>query len=209
MGLSLIGWAEEVPYQVSAPQDQVNDYEIDAEVVYNKQYIHAKRHEVSLLSNLYFRNDLNTTFGLGGSYAYHFSEFHTWEALSLVYLSSHETELRKQIQEKTGLVPEAENNECFLTTAYSLHPIYGKISWFGSKIFHFDLYFLGGGGARKLYQKFEFSPTGVIGTGFRFYLRSKWSMKLETRDFIFSEKQSGGDAIIQAFVPTLGISYIF
>lgn len=200
-------FAEETPYQIEA-QPSLHDYELDVEAVYNKKFKHKKRHELSAGGGLYFRNDLNSTISTGGNYTYHFSEYHSWEILNFIFLSNRETQLRKEIKDKTGLVPDTEDNQFFLTTAYSLHPTYGKIAWFGSKILHFDLYFLIGGGVRKLAGKNLVKPAATGGAGFRFYLSQRLSLRLDARDLLFSEKQQSGNKWIHAFVPTVGLSVL-
>ena len=200
-------FAEEAPYAPQTATQDWKNYEIEGEVIYNKKYLHKKSHELTALGGLYFRNDLNSTFGLGGNYTYHFTEDHSWEIINAVYLSNRETLLRKEIKEKTGLVPEAEDNDLFVTTAYVLHPVYGKISLFGKRIIHFDLFFLLGAGARKQVGGYAFGLAGVAGGGFRFYLSNTYALKLEARDLLFSETHMDGNTFIQAFVPSIGISF--
>lgn len=201
-----VAFAEESPFQADTSVEALRNYDLSAEVVYHKKYPRKKRHEISLSANLYFRNDLTSTYGIGAGHLYHFNEIHSWETIHATYLSNRETLLRKQIEEKTGFLPDTEENDLFATTAYMLHPIYGKISWFGKKITHFDLYGLIGGGARRLSSTGEIKAAAVGGIGFRFYLGKKSVLRLEARDFLFREKRVKGDASVHAFVPIAGIA---
>jgi outer membrane beta-barrel protein len=80
-----------------------------------------------------------------------------------------------------------------LSSAAIFSPFYGKVALFGSRVLHYDIYFLAGP-AVTLYEEFTLGYGGVAGVGFRTFFNKWSSVGLEFRDYIYME----------AVPPTLG-----
>ncbi|MBI2026806.1 MAG: outer membrane beta-barrel domain-containing protein [Deltaproteobacteria bacterium] len=204
---SLWGWTGTILGE-SPSQSTWLDYEIRLKAVYNQKYEHHHRHELSTFSSLYFRNDLNLSYGFGADYAYHFTPTLSWEAAHFLYLNQVETILRQDIRNKTGLIPDVEENEFFVTSSIMFHPAYGKLAFFGRHIAYFDLYVVAGGGIRKLLNLSQLKSAFSFGAGFRCYLSHKLTLKIDARDMLFQEEHQSGASIIHSFTPVLGLSLL-
>ena len=93
-------------------------------------------------------------------------------------------------------------------------PIYGKFSFIGRKLAHFDWNFgagVGVVGARSILEdrtgeETAINPEAVLGTGWTLWLTEMWAMRLDYRQFIFSKV--GGGVTTPSEV-SLGVSIFF
>lgn len=97
-------------------------------------------------------------------------------------------------------------------------PIYGKFSFLGTKLAHFDWFFGAGVGVLGAenpqtgnvtnFNVFTTSvkPEVVLATGWNLHLHQRWALRLDYRQFIF-QKESGGVAMPSEI--SLGGSFFF
>lgn len=94
-------------------------------------------------------------------------------------------------------------------------PIYGKFSFAGTKIAHFDWHFGAGFGVlgvrNPLEQNLavtqnEIKPEAVIATGWILHLNQRWALRWDFHQYIF-QKASGGVALPSEF--SIGGSFFF
>jgi len=100
-----------------------------------------------------------------------------------------------------------------LTFLYS--PIYGKFSFSGTKLAHFDWYFGAGMGVAGIRNPLEnnlavteteIKPEAVLRTGWNLHLHQNWALRIDYNQYIF-EKASGGVTLPSEI--SLGASYFF
>lgn len=94
-------------------------------------------------------------------------------------------------------------------------PIYGKFSFLGTKLAHFDWYFGAGFGVAGVENPLrdnlgvvesEIKPEAVIATGWNLHFHQNWAGRIDYRQFIF-QKASGGVTLPSEI--SLGVSYFF
>lgn len=95
-------------------------------------------------------------------------------------------------------------------------PIYGKFSFLGTKLAHFDWYFGAGVGVLSVRNPISttqlnetetgFSPEVVLATGWNLHLHRNWAARIDYRQFIFM-KDAGGVSLPSEI--SLGASFFF
>lgn len=94
-------------------------------------------------------------------------------------------------------------------------PMYGKFSFAGRKLAHFDWFFGAGFGVVGVenpiegnfgVNETEIKPEAILTTGWVLHLHQHWAMRLDYRQHIF-QKDSGGVSLPSEF--SLGASYYF
>ena len=142
-----------------------------------------------------------TLFG-GASYTLHVNDWFAWEAVNFAYTKSFFSSFTGDInanKERPGqadIKPDFQKLLYFLTTGVQITPFYGKISTFSRWIAYIEPYLSLGVGLAKTegYKPISggenvggnylaFAP----GVGFRAFFREWFSMKLEFRDYLYTE----------------------
>lgn len=80
----------------------------------------------------------------------------------------------------------------FMTAGVQLTPFYGKVSTFSRWLAYMEPYFSLGGGIAK--TETNSYPTFYPGIGLRFFFTEWFSMRMEFRDYIYSEKKRDGNS---------------
>ncbi|MEO1339080.1 MAG: outer membrane beta-barrel domain-containing protein, partial [Myxococcota bacterium] len=162
----------------------------------------------------HFGIDLNDAFYahlvVGGSVGYHLVDAFSLEGRFGYVLDSIEQEPIRFVRRSVGALPVRPPR-------FELHgeldaiwaPLYGKISLFGEGILHFDTYLAVGGGVFK--TDAGASPAFNFGIGQRYFINDWLVARVELRDYVFPDTQSGESDIqnllivnfsISAFLPT-------
>ncbi len=112
-----------------------------------------------------------------------------------------------------GVAPEAYRFLGRMVGSVEWTPVYAKMNWLGRKVFHHNVFLLGGAGA-TLEQSvlpaadLAFCPTLTWGLGARIFGGSRTSLRLEIRDDVMLQHRSQTDtnAIKQNVMLLIGLS---
>ena len=151
------------------------------------------------------------------SYGQHLSETLMWEgALGLGYGFKNGT-FSELEGPSYGITPDAYRYLSSLSATVQYSPVYAKMTWDGSKIFHHDFYLLGGAGI-TIEQAFmedntvAVAPGLAIGVGARVFLPNGNVIRLQLRDDILFQGRAK-TAKVQGFYlkqnTSISIGYTF
>lgn len=154
-------------------------------------------------------------FPLGGRFGYHLSESIAVE-LSGAYMLDTQTELADFLDEEGDVsvfLRDIQKWRANIAVLWS--PIYGKFSFLGTKLAHFDWYFGAGVGVLGAENSpsndlanftVGVKPEVVLATGWNLHLHQNWALRIDYRQFIF-QKEAGGVAMPSEI--SLGGSFFF
>lgn len=135
----------------------------------------------------------------GASYSLHVNDWFAWEAVNFAYSKTFFSSFTEDINnnkidvdndgttdDQANIKPDFQKLLYFLTTGVQFTPFYGKVSTFSRWIAYVEPYFTLGGGIAK--TEVATYLTFYPGVGIRAFFREWFSMKLEFRDYIYTEK---------------------
>ncbi len=126
----------------------------------------------------------------GGSYTLHLKDWFALEPLNFNFSKNFFTSFTDEINENTtpspNIRPDPQRIQYFLTAGVQFTPIYGKMSTLSSWIAYVEPYFGLGGGLAKTETDAYFTFYPAI--GMRVYFREWFSMKVELRDYMYTEQ---------------------
>lgn len=170
-------------------------------VVVQRKYTRKNwRHEFApiTLGGVPFGTVRRTLFA-GASYTLHANDWLAWEAFNFTYTKNFFSSFTDDInvgQIGTGTDCQNGNRPCvkpdfqkllyFLTTGVQITPFYGKVSTFSRWIAYIEPYFTLGLGLAK--TETDQYLTYYPGIGIRAFFKEWFSMKLEFRDYLYTEK---------------------
>lgn len=189
------------------------------EVVQNKLYTKAGRFELSALFGIYQRVDFQDSKTLGGSLAYHLNDMWGFEFMAYSMLNE-DSRVVEKFKATRGATIEFNEEKNYLGGHVMFSPIYGKFSFLGKKISHFDLYISPGFGVTKTTA---YRPTPTIALGQKFWISNSFNVRLEYRFFRYTDRvntnegataaRNGGPGYYEDTVNVqnllIGISYLF
>lgn len=164
------------------------------------------RHEITPLNlgGIPF-GTVRRTMTFGGSYSLHLKDWLALEPLNFNFSKNFFTSFTDDINGASGLKlrPDPQRILYFLTAGVQLTPIYGKMATLSKFIAYVEPYFGLGGGIAKTETDtyFTFYPA----VGMRVYFREWFSMKLELRDYMYTEQTI--NPTTQARTPTFRNNY--
>lgn len=166
------------------------------------------RHEITPLNfgGIPF-GTVRRTMTSGGSYSLHLKDWFALEPINFTFSKNFFTSFTDDINENSPgaapLRPDPQRIQYFLTTGIQLTPIYGKMATLSKFIAYIEPYLGLGGGIAKTETDtyFTFYPA----VGMRVYFREWFSMKLELRDYMYTEQTI--NPINQARTPTFRNNY--
>lgn len=149
------------------------------------------RHEFNPLAigGIPFGTVRRTLFG-GASYTLHLNDWLGWEAFNFLYsktiFSSFAEDINAYQAASNKIAPDFQKLIYFVTTGFEITPTYGKVSTFSRWIAYLEPYLtLGVGMAKTEVRSYlAFAP----GIGARFFFKEWVSMKVELRDYLFTER---------------------
>lgn len=152
---------------------------------------------------------------IGGRFGYHITESIAVE-LAGSYMIDSNTDLADFLDREGDVsvfLRDVQKWRANFTVLWS--PIYGKFSFLGTKLAHFDWFFGAGVGVLGAENPDadnlnEFSvgvkPEVALATGWNLHLHQRWALRLDYRQFIF-QKEDGGVALPSEL--SLGASFFF
>lgn len=115
-----------------------------------------------------------------------------------------------------GISPDAYGHIAHLLVDAQWTPIYAKMNWQGERVFHHDVYFLGGPGAavERAMQPdhtIAISPMLGVGVGARIYMKSGNAIRIQLRDDVLVQTRTKTEDTHPQFIKqnvgiTVGIS---
>ena len=118
---------------------------------------------------------------IGFSYSYHFSEAWGVEVLHAGFITNFNTGLSEHIKSASGLETDRVEPALHLGSAVMWTPLKSKAATFDS-IYHFEGFFLAGGGMTKTGT--DIVPMAMYGIGFRSFLAKRAILHTELRDYM-------------------------
>lgn len=190
--------------------DKIWGKEREIEVIQKRVFEKIGRHEFTLYTGTIPNDEFFMYFPLGLKYNYFFTETIgvEWQGAYLFKINSD----LKAFLDKQEFFSSIELPQylLFYTGISGLWaPIHGKISAFGSKLYHFDiaLYFGAGMMGTKITKgqkvKNKYDVYGDVGTGFKFFLTDTLALRLDYRHYFYPAE--GGGVSYPAEI-TLGFS---
>jgi|694.fasta_scaffold69894_3 outer membrane beta-barrel protein len=147
------------------------------------------RHEITpvLFGGIPF-GTVRRTMTSGGSYSLHLKDWLALEPINFTFSKNFFTSFTDDINSASGtnLRPDPQRILYFLTTGVQFTPIYGKVSTLSRWLAYVEPYFGLGAGLAKTETDsyFTFYPA----VGMRVFFREWFSMKLELRDYMYTEQ---------------------
>jgi len=172
----------------------VNNEEV---VVVQRQYTSKKwRHEFTPITfgGVPFGTVRRTLFG-GASYTLHANDWLGLELVNFAYSKTFFSSFTDDINANKGsgtnpaqapIKPDFQKLLYFLTAGVQLTPFYGKSSTFSRWIAYLEPYAVAGIGLAK--TEADTYMTFYPGIGFRVFFKEWFSMKLEFRNYLYTEK---------------------
>lgn len=162
--------------------------------VQRKGFIKRHRFEVGAAGSATLNDAFFEKFGVTGKLAYNFGESFALAARGTYYWQIRSAHVREGKQAfSSQMLTSRIHGQAMLDGIWS--PIYGKVSWLGSRIVHFDLYLLAGLGA--VWTDTSLAPrsegphlAGDIGAGMRFYPNSWLALDLGVVGTIYPDQPS-------------------
>ncbi len=166
-------------------------------VVVQREYTSKKmRHELTpiTLGGIPFGTVRRTLFA-GASYSLHLNDWLAWEAVNFAYaknfFSSFTTDINSnkdaaRTANQPDIKPDIQKLLYFGTTGIQVTPLNGKLSTFSQWIAYVEPFFSLGVGFAK--TETESYITYFPGIGLRAFFREWFSLKLEFRDYLYTEK---------------------
>jgi outer membrane beta-barrel protein len=163
-----------------------NQYEVEMNVIQNRQFSKANRFEFNVMG-LSVNSDLFlTTYSVGASLGYHFSEY--WGVRAVYWKDFSSTNnAYKTFVEKIGggSSPNPVEPNSYMGAELKFSPFYGKLSFLKKSIVYYDFYALAGLGLRKMEYNNALAPT--FGLGQQFFISKFFSLFMEYRMMYFKQ----------------------
>lgn len=152
----------------------------------------------------HLRNDFYNTFGGGLDLG-----VYPWESLGFelraLFLDARLSSQAREIQENTGLTPDARPQSMIATVGARWSWGYGKILALNWAVLHFDPQLVLGLGVAR--AETRWLPSAVAGLGLLVHLRWGLQVKLDLNASVQSEQRTRGWVTSVGFMPLLGIGW--
>jgi outer membrane beta-barrel protein len=186
-------------------------------VVQKRLFEKDGRLELTLFGSTIPNDDFIVYYPLGGRVGYHFSESFDVEA-SFAYAIDQDTGLTHFLKTDENIGLKEADIEEVINFYYNVDllwsPIYGKISFLGAKLTHFDTYIgLGAGLVHKTERtpgdKFQENdvrkPAANVVAGFRWFLTDMFNVRTEFRELFFEKARGGVSKPVEL---SLGVGFL-
>lgn len=152
----------------------------------------------------HIRNDFYDSFGGGADLGFYFSEALGFEARAL-FLATSLSAAAKDVQERTGLTPDARPQSMMFVGGPRWSFGYGKILAMRRFVVHFDPQLAIEGGVARAERRLL--PTAL--TGLSLLMHFKWGLqaKLDLFASVQGEKRDRGWVPTVGFMPLLGVGW--
>ncbi|MBY0369353.1 outer membrane beta-barrel domain-containing protein [bacterium] len=147
-----------------------------------------------------------TLFG-GASATFHLNDWFGIEAPSFNYTKTFFSSFTDDINlsESAKINVDEQRLLFFLTAGMQFTPFYGKLSTFSRYIAYLEPFFYLGGGLAKTESASYL--TVVPGVGFRVFFKEWFSLRLDLRDYIYTEVNGGVSRLRNNYAFTISLSF--
>jgi outer membrane beta-barrel protein len=167
-------------------------------VVQNRLYSKEHRWEFSLLGGVDLTDPMLSVYTLGGRIGYHFSEYFSLHLIAWKAFSGPSGTQQDLLSNKSpGQIGDAlntNNPRWYAATEAQWSLLYGKLSFVGEAIIHYDFHFMAGLGGMKTDSGLDFAQH--VGVGQEFFLGQNTFLNIDYRLVHYQE------TIIQQVIPT-------
>ena len=152
----------------------------------------------------HIRNDFYDSFGLGVDLGYY-----PWESLGfearLLFLQTSLSNAARDLQERTGLTPDARPQSFMATAGGRWSFGYGKLLAVRTFVVHFDPQLTLSGGVTQ--AETRWLPTALAGFGLLMHFKWGIQAKLDLNASIQNEKRERGGVTTVGFLPVLAVGW--
>ena len=152
----------------------------------------------------HIRNDFYDSFGGGGDIGWYPSESLGFEARAL-FLATSLSPAARDVQERTGLTPDARPQSMMFTAGPRWSFGYGKILAFRRFVVHFDPQLVLEGGVTRAERRLL--PTALAGASLLVHFRWGIQAKLDLNASIQGENRDRGWVPSIGFLPVIGVGW--
>jgi outer membrane beta-barrel protein len=166
----------------------------DLEVVQNKRFLKANRLEASALYSFFQTHQYSDSTAFGLNLTYNISERWAVEA-SHLFVTNTESDFLTSVRKQYGFTPDFNNEKSQSMAMATWAPIYGKFSFLGTKISHFDFFLSAGAGVT---ETIDHRFTWGLALGNRFFIWKNLVFRFEFRVINYTDriKQTQGSASV-------------
>lgn len=152
--------------------------EMELGVVQNRTYTKARKFELGIFGGIISSDPFLDIKSGGLSFGYHFNEYFGVNVLGWRSFVSPSAALRT-FETTRGATTNTNEPKYFYGAEGSASLIYGKLSFVGSAILHYDLHLLLGAGITN--TESGNNPTGIMGIGQQLYIANAFSVRIDYR----------------------------
>lgn len=167
-----------------------------------RDFVKARRHEISSLGGYYVSDLFSGTWVAGGSYTFHMTEEAAVEAQ---FLYTHaDAELARAIEDgRAEVVKDDYAPITFISSTLLWSPLHGKLR-FGGTIIHFDIHLdLGVGVVDSQTSR---GAAGIAGMGVKFFGGKWFGFRIDIRDHIYRQELLEERFLVNDLSVTAGLS---
>ncbi|MEE2785735.1 MAG: outer membrane beta-barrel domain-containing protein [Myxococcota bacterium] len=200
----------------------------EGDAVRKRYMLRLNRFEVAPAVGFTLNDAFRRTMLSGISLGYHITDNVAINAVGL-FGFQFDTDLADQLERKRpDRVAEGDFADVKLLGSFELTytPLFGKVAIFQKFVLDYDFHTIIGGGVAQVAGDEEldkFSPTAVVGVGFRFFIMRWMALNVQVRDYIYSsalnsvvDQDAEGEAEARAdtefknnFVISISYSFLF
>ncbi len=158
--------------------------EIEMGVVQNRTYTKARKFELGIFGGIISSDPFLDIKSGGASFGYHFNEYFGASIIGWKSFVSPSSALRT-FETTRGATTNTNEPRAFYGAEGSASLIYGKLSFIGSAILHYDLHLLAGAGVTNT-ESGNYA-TGIIGIGQQLYIANAFSVRIDYRAMPYKE----------------------
>lgn len=161
----------------------------------------TNRHELSVRGGHYVSDLFESTYAVGGAYAFHLTEDFAVEASGLYtrVTSRAATELERVFE----VLGDRSRAAAVFMTNLTYSPIYAKAQ-FGARIARFDVLFTAGLGVVD--SALSSGVAGNAGVGFLFFMGKALALRIDVRNYIYRQQLLADKVLVNDLAITLGLS---
>ncbi len=160
-------------------------YEVELEVIQNRQFSKKNRFEITALGVSASSDPFLSTYAVGAALGYHFTEYFGARFVYWQDFSSNNSAYNGFKESNAGLDVNTVKPKSYMGTEVKFSPFYGKLSFLKKSIFYYDFYALAGGGIRTLEFNSAFTP--MAGLGQQIFFNKYISLFLEYRMMVYKQ----------------------
>jgi outer membrane beta-barrel protein len=150
----------------------------DVGVIQNRTYKKSGHVELSAFGGFVFNDPFLSIHNVGGSIGYHLSEYYSIHAVAWKYLVANSSAYNT-LQSSQSVIATTNAPTSFVGGELHGSLLYGKVSFAGEAIWHYDLHLIGGAGVTNTANGNYITPD--VGIGQQMFLGERCSFNVDFR----------------------------